>query len=797
MNTISPIRQVMSAPPARKPVWAAALAGLAIAISVIALWREIDDKAHEHVDASTRQAAHLMRLLIAQDVDHRFSALDRLAQRWIAGGGSTREVWEADATRYVLDMPGFASIDRLDATMQEHWSVRDANTALLHDPDISRFDEVRDAVASAYAVGETTISDAFGLGEAGTCIAVILPVSHDDRNDGVLAGVLQLRPWLDVVLGGVQTADHHVRILLQGREVYRSDPDNESLDESDSEHLIFATRGLDWEIKVVPASRFLSAGHADSSTLVLIVGLMLSALVSMVVYLALVARARSRQFQDAALRFEALIQNLPGMAYRRANDPGKTVKFVSEGCSAITGYPRQDLNDGRISWDDLIHAEDRRRVAKEVSLAIKETTAFEVEYRITDRHGNERWVWDRGRLVYSEFDDSSHVEGIVSDITDRKLIEFGLLEARAFSEAVVETAADAVITINSGWQIEQFNRASRDMFGYPLGEIRGDDFGILLAEPFRTEYQHRMTDQGGSQAICDSATGREVVAQRKDGTRFPIDLSISQVPAGPERRFVALIRDISEQRAAEDEARQHREHLAHVDRLTMLGEMATGIAHEINQPLTAISLFVQAGKRMTESGMEERLGEIFEKLMLHAHRASAVIERTQNMARRRECEKTIIGCDDLLQGAARLAEAEARIRDIAIDVRLDAGLPAVEVDPVQIQQVVLNLLRNAMESMQSFDAAEHQAIGLHAELDSNGWIEVSVIDRGTGVSEETAPILFAPFSTTKKSGMGMGLSISRAIITAHGGKLDFRNNRSGGATFFFTLPPADDRAANE
>jgi PAS domain S-box-containing protein len=669
MNAQSQLGQVVPATPGRRAAWIAALSGLVIAAGVIALWHEVDDRAHEHVDTSTRQAAHLMQLLITQDVDHRFSALDRLAQRWIAAGGSSRRVWEADATRYVLDMPGFASIDRLDAAMQQHWSVRDDDTMLLHDPDISRFDEVRNAVEWAHAASETTISDAFGLGEAGTCIAVILPVTREGRNDGVLAGVLQLRPWLDVVLSGVQTADHHVRVLLQGGEVYRVDANDESFDESRAEIVTFATRGLDWEISVMPASSFLSAGHADSSTLVLIVGLMLSALVAMVVYLALVARARSRQFQDSALRFEALIQNLPGMAYRRANEPGRSLTFVSEGCRALTGFSRQQLNDGRVSWDDLIHADDRLLVSREMDRAIDARAPFEMEYRIVDGQGDERWVWERGRLVDSEFDESPHVEGIVSDVTDRK--------------------------------------------------------------------------------------------------------------------------------RAESEARQHREHLAHVDRLNMLGEMATGIAHEINQPLTAISLFVQAGKRMIDDKMPEKLAGIFDKLIQHAHRASAVIERMQTMARSQESAKQIIACDDLIQEVSRLAEAEARIRDMSIDVRVDANLPAVEVDAVQIQQVVLNLLRNGMESMRSANRTDGAAIGLHARLGPGGNIEVSVVDCGTGVSDEVAPILFAPFSTTKKSGMGMGLSISRAIITAHGGRLDFRNNRSAGATFFFTLPPADKGTANE
>lgn len=653
----------------RRAGWSALLAGALIATGVISLWHEIDNRAHEHVDSSTTQAAHLMQLLIRQDVEHRFLALNRLAERWTATGGTTRDVWEADAESYISDMPGFASIERIDAGNQERWTVRDPGVPQLHDPDVSKFSAVQSAMETAHAAGKSTISDVFGLGDAGTCIAVIMPVLNSGTRDGIIAGVLQLDPWLDVVLGDVQTEEHHVLVWLNGTEVYRHNPDLEWMRDAHIASVGFETRGLEWKIDVTPASGFLSAGHADSSTLVLIVGLLFSALVSAAVYLALVARAQSRESREAALRFEAVIQNLPGMAYRRTSDSERTIKFVSEGCRALTGFSRRALNQGLVAWNELVHPDDRERVAAETTKALQSRIPFEIEYRITDREGIERWVWERGRLVDSEFDDMPHIEGIVSDISDGK--------------------------------------------------------------------------------------------------------------------------------RAEIEARQHREHLAHADRLNMLGEMATGIAHEINQPLTAISLFVQAGSRMLENRTPEKLPEIFDKLVVHAHRASAVIERMQTMARRHESAKDIIDCDKLMHEVARLAEAEARIRDMTIEVATEGDLPDVEVDAVQIQQVALNLLRNGMEAMQSIDCVHGNAIGLRARLDRDGNIEVAVVDKGTGVPDDVAKVLFAPFSTTKKSGMGMGLSISRAIISAHGGRLDFRNNESGGATFFFTLPRAVEGESNE
>jgi two-component system sensor kinase FixL len=160
------------------------------------------------------------------------------------------------------------------------------------------------------------------------------------------------------------------------------------------------------------------------------------------------------------------------------------------------------------------------------------------------------------------------------------------------------------------------------------------------------------------------------------------------------------------------------------------------------------------------------------------------------MARRQETTKEIVDCNALVEEIAKLAEAEARIRDMTIQVETENELPRVSVDTVQIEQVALNLLRNGMEAMSSVDCRDGNTIRLQTKLRRNGDVAVIVIDKGCGVSAAVAKNLFTPFSTTKESGMGMGLSISHAIITAHGGYLDYHNNDSGGATFLFTLPAA-------
>lgn len=524
------------------------------------------------------------------------------------------------------------------------------------------------------------------------------------------------------------------------------------------------------------------------STIILIIGVLLAVLIAIAVYLLNMARVHAVQLHETTRQQEALIQNLPGMAYRCLFDPKWPMEFVSEGCQKLSGYTPSDFEEQRVSWVDVIHSDDRDDVWQSISAAVKAEVAFEIEYRIVTKSNQERWVWERGRAVEAPASSETHLEGIISDITDRRRAESELFESRAFSEAVVDTAAEAIITIDVNGAIETFNRAAQHMFDYTLEEVQGQNVRMLMPKPYSVEHDGYIARYLRTDEARIIGTGREVRAQRKDRSVFPIHLSVSEVKSNVGRKFVGLIRDISKQRAAEMAARQHIEQLAHADRLNMLGEMATGIAHEINQPLTAISLFSQGGKRLLDTGKIDRLPDIFDKLSQHALRAGAIIERMQSMARESESVRKLADLNVLIEEVVKLAEADARMRDIEIEFVPSAVLPTVLVDEVQIQQVALNLLRNGMEAMRSTGCRDGNVITMQTMLRGDGDVEVTVVDSGSGVDNEIADKIFTPFSTTKDSGMGMGLSLSRTIIIAHGGELAFFNNESGGATFYFTLP---------
>ena len=251
-----------------------------------------------------------------------------------------------------------------------------------------------------------------------------------------------------------------------------------------------------------------------------------------------------------------------------------------------------------------------------------------------------------------------------------------------------------------------------------------------------------------------------------------------------------VVIDTPQQRAAQDIARLHTEQFVQVIRVNALGEMASGFAHEINQPLAAISLFAQAGKRLVDCGHYERVPEVFDKLSQHAQRAGAIIERIQSMAKPYRSSKTPVCCHALIAEVARLAQAKASLYDIEINISIARKLPAVmvDVDIVQIQQVTLNLLQNGIQAMSAIACRNGKKIVLKASLNNRNELEIAVVDSGDGISQQVEESLFQPFSTNKETGIGMGLVISREIIEAHNGYIKFCNNTNFGATFYFTLP---------
>ncbi len=521
--------------------------------------------------------------------------------------------------------------------------------------------------------------------------------------------------------------------------------------------------------------------------------------VSVAIYLTVVARNKARLILDDRNNVRHLLNNLPGMAYQAHNLPDWPIILVSEGCEDLTGWSQDAFESSEVLWGKLIHPDDYAHVGEVVERALSNKTIFELEYRIITKNKDVRLVWERGEAVFSMLHKKLIVEGFITDITTVKLVEKEVLSIHAFSDAIVSSVSEGVVTIDHTGLIKSFNNAAQAMFGYTFDEVKNKNIKSLMPSSYADHHDQYLSNYLRNHQANIIGVGRELQAKRKDGSVFAIHLSISEIQSHEKTMFVGLIRDITLQRAAAEQARKHIEQMAHVERLNSLGEMAAGIAHEVSQPLTAISLFSQSGKSLCNSGKFERLPEIFEKVSQHARRAGAVLERMQVMTKQGDRQKELVDCNVLIDDVVKLAESDAKIRNISIKTSRCKSGTHVFVDIVQMQQVMLNLLRNGMEAMEVSKLKNGSTIELRADLISQTphrpnrqtAVKISVIDSGCGLSNKMTDKLFTAFSSTKENGMGIGLSISKSILQEHGGRIHYSSNSPAGTVFFFILPVVD------
>jgi two-component system, LuxR family, sensor kinase FixL len=276
--------------------------------------------------------------------------------------------------------------------------------------------------------------------------------------------------------------------------------------------------------------------------------------------------------------------------------------------------------------------------------------------------------------------------------------------------------------------------------------------------------------------------------QRKDGSTFPMELAVGEMRSGAQHFFTGFIRDLTERQQTEARLQELQSELVHVSRLTAMGEMASALAHELNQPLSAISNYMKGSRRLLENSTDERVGMVrdaMDKAAEQALRAGQIIRRLRDFVARGESERRVEDVKKLVEEASALALVGAKDRGVRVRFDLEPGVDFVLADKVQIQQVLLNLIRNAIEAMEGCDRRDLVIATARA---ADNMVAISVADSGAGIAPEIAAQLFQPFVTSKAQGMGVGLSISRTIIEAHGGTIAPHPNSGGGTVFSFTLP---------
>jgi two-component system sensor kinase FixL len=367
------------------------------------------------------------------------------------------------------------------------------------------------------------------------------------------------------------------------------------------------------------------------------------------------------------------------------------------------------------------------------------------------------------------------------------------LERReAHLHSVLDTVPDATVVIERDGTVTSFNAAAVRQFGYQPDEVIGRNVSMLMPTPYREQhdgYLHRYLTTGEKRII---GIDRVVVGRRKDASTFPMSLAVGETRSGDTVHFTGFIRDLTERQETAARLEAVQGELARLARFNELGEMASTLAHELNQPLSAIANYVQGCIRLVARLPDEHratLGGALEETAKQALRAGDIIRHLREFVTRGETERRHEDIKNLIEEAGALALVGSRERGIRTRFDFAPGSDTVLADRVQVQQVLTNLMRNAMEAMKDSETKELRVVTLPTEGER---VTVEVSDTGPGISEDIAAQLFQPFVTTKPGGMGIGLSISRRIIQSHGGDLVVRRNETGGATFSFSLPTIEE-----
>jgi two-component system, LuxR family, sensor kinase FixL len=361
------------------------------------------------------------------------------------------------------------------------------------------------------------------------------------------------------------------------------------------------------------------------------------------------------------------------------------------------------------------------------------------------------------------------------------------LAREAHLQSILDTVPEAMIVIDDRGIMQSFSSAAERLFGYKTYEAIGQNVKMLMPAPYREShdgYLDRYKTTGERRII---GIGRVVVGQRKDGSTFPMELAVGEMKSGEQRFFTGFIRDLTERQQTEARLQELQSELVHISRLTAMGEMASTLAHELNQPLSAISNYLKGSQRLLEAATDERSSTMREALVKaadQAMRAGQIIRRLRDFVSRGESERRVENIIKLVEEASALALVGVKDRGIRVGFHFDPAVGSVLADRVQVQQVLLNLIRNAMDAMET---SKTHDLTLSVTSGGERHVQVSVADTGSGIEPEVADQLFQPFITTKQKGMGVGLSISRTIIEAHGGRIWVEPNPGGGTIFHFTL----------
>ncbi|WP_128924377.1 sensor protein FixL [Bradyrhizobium guangxiense] len=463
----------------------------------------------------------------------------------------------------------------------------------------------------------------------------------------------------------------------------------------------------------------------------------------------------------------------------------------SDTAKALLGIERDQPASYELFLSRLQPA-DRERVESAIKRVSERGGGFDVSFKVANASGSGQWIRARAGLIRDEDGVARHLSGIFLDVDEEKQVEEALRTRESHLRSILQTIPDAMIVIDGHGIMQLFSTAAERLFGWSEHEAIGQNVSILMPEPDRTRHDSYIARYRTTNDPHIIGIGRIVTGKRRDGTTFPMHLSIGEMESGGEPYFTGFVRDLTEHQQTQARLQELQSELVHVSRLTAMGEMASALAHELNQPLAAISNYMKGSRRLLAGSSDPNTPKVenaLDRAAEQALRAGQIIRRLRDFVSRGESEKRVESLSKLIEEAGALGLAGAREQNVQLRFSLDPDADLVLADRVQIQQVLVNLFRNALEAMAQSPRRELVVANTRVADDM---IEVEVSDTGSGFRDDVIPNLFQTFFTTKDTGMGVGLSISRSIIEAHGGRMWAESNAAGGATFRFTLPATDE-----
>lgn len=513
----------------------------------------------------------------------------------------------------------------------------------------------------------------------------------------------------------------------------------------------------------------------------LVTGLVASQLSGLARRETLAATQREAEALAAQQRFSDLVNSVEGIVWEADADTF-AFSFVSDQAERVLGYPPKRWLSEPTFWPDLVHSEDRDMAVKFRREAVAGKRNYDFEYRMIAADGRTVWIRDLVTIVLVG-GQAKHLRGVMVDVTKRKQNEEALRE----QANLLNLAHDAIVVRDMNRVIQYWNRGAEELYGWTAE----DAVGRLLYDPLETVFQVPL-EQIEKEVVRAGRWEGELVHKRKNGTRIVVASrwSLQRDERGAPVAILVTSNDITEQKRAEQEQEKRREleaELAHINRVSTLGELAASLAHELNQPITAAITNANTVMRWLarEQPDVQEAREATMRMVKDGTRAAEIINRMRSFYKKGgQDQRELVDMNEVVSEMMGLLQNEASRRTIAMRTDLAPELPKVMADRVQLQQVLMNLMLNSIEAMQG-KAGE---LCIKSELASTGELLVSVSDTGVGLPADGAGDIFKAFVTTKPQGTGMGLAITRSLIEAHGGRLWATANTHRGATFHFTLP---------